>query len=137
MFRNLITIVSLLLLVGALGCEKKPQMQPQANMDQGVTDAPEAYGPTEASPLEPVAEPFPADPPAHEVQPEPRSEPQPIDVVPSEVRRTYHVMKRGDTLYSLAREYYGDAKRWREIARANNIQDPNDIPIGKRLVIPE
>lgn len=137
MFRNVITIVSLVLLVGAMGCQKKPQMQPEANVDQDITDAPEAYGPTEPSPLDPAVEPFPADPPADPRAQEPRPEPQPIDVVPPEVQKTYHVMKRGDTLYSLARQYYGDAKRWRDIAQANNIQDANNIPIGKRLVIPE
>lgn len=50
----------------------------------------------------------------------------------------YHVVAKKDTLYSLARQYYGDAKKWREIYEANRseIGDPNRIKVGQRLLIP-
>lgn len=50
----------------------------------------------------------------------------------------YHTVQKKDTLYSLARQYYGDAKRWRDIYEANRaeIGDPNRIKVGQRLVIP-
>lgn len=50
----------------------------------------------------------------------------------------YHTVARKETLYSLARMYYGDARKWKEIYQANQdtISDPNKIFVGQRLLIP-
>jgi len=50
----------------------------------------------------------------------------------------YHTVQKKDTLYSLARQYYNDQHRWKDIYEANRseIGDPNKIRIGQRLVIP-
>ncbi len=50
----------------------------------------------------------------------------------------YHTVIKKDTLYSLARTYYGNASRWKDIYEANaaTISDPNQIRIGDRLLIP-
>ncbi|MGB0715006.1 MAG: LysM peptidoglycan-binding domain-containing protein [Phycisphaerae bacterium] len=50
----------------------------------------------------------------------------------------YHTVSRKDTLYSLARMYYNDASRWKDIYQANQdaISDPNKIFVGQRLLIP-
>lgn len=50
----------------------------------------------------------------------------------------YHTVGKGDTLYALARHYYSDQRRWKEIYEANRgrISDPNRISVGQRLVIP-
>lgn len=49
-----------------------------------------------------------------------------------------HVIAKGDTLYGLARMYYNDVARWKDIYEANrpSITDPNRIRIGQKLVIP-
>ncbi len=49
-----------------------------------------------------------------------------------------HVVQKGDTLYKLARFYYGDQKYWRKIWDANkkNIPDPNKLNQGMELIIP-
>jgi nucleoid-associated protein YgaU len=50
--------------------------------------------------------------------------------------RTYTVQK-GDTLSSIARKFYGDQKRWKDIYSANkSLADPNKLAVGTRLVIP-
>jgi nucleoid-associated protein YgaU len=51
--------------------------------------------------------------------------------------QTYTVQK-GDTLYSLAKRYYGDGKLWTKIADANKdkIRDAQSVPIGTVLTIP-
>jgi nucleoid-associated protein YgaU len=51
--------------------------------------------------------------------------------------RTY-VIKSGDSLSKIAKEIYGDAKRWPEIFEANKdkIKDPNLIYPGQELRIP-
>lgn len=50
----------------------------------------------------------------------------------------YHTVTKGDTLYALARHYYSNQRRWKDIYEANRgrINDPNRIRIGQRLVIP-
>jgi len=56
----------------------------------------------------------------------------------STVGSRMHVVAKGDTLYSLARSYYNDQSRWKDIFNANRttVTDPNKIRIGQRLVIP-
>ena len=51
--------------------------------------------------------------------------------------RTY-VVKRGDTLYSIARRFYNDGTRWRDILEANRsrMRDERHIAVGTELVIP-
>ena len=47
-------------------------------------------------------------------------------------------MLAGETLSSIAREFYGDGNRWPEIYRANRqaIPDANRLSAGTRIVIP-
>jgi len=49
-----------------------------------------------------------------------------------------HTVAKGETLFALARQYYHDQARWKDIYAANrtDISDPNRIRVGQRLVIP-
>jgi len=49
-----------------------------------------------------------------------------------------HTVQKGDTLYKIARSYYNDQSRWKDIYAANRaeIGDPNQIRVGQRLAIP-
>ena len=49
---------------------------------------------------------------------------------------TYHTVVKGDTLWAIAKKYYGDGNRYSEIAKANNIANANIISIGQKLLIP-
>jgi nucleoid-associated protein YgaU len=49
----------------------------------------------------------------------------------------YYVVKRGDTLEKIAALEYHQASKWRLIAQANNLRDPNSIKPGQRLKIPK
>ena len=46
------------------------------------------------------------------------------------------VIKRGQTLASIAMHEYGDPRKWRPIAQANNIDDPMKIYPGTVLMVP-
>ena len=50
-----------------------------------------------------------------------------------------YVVRKGDTLYSLARRFYNDQSKWRLIYEANraSLRDPNHIQVGQVLTIPE
>ncbi len=49
-----------------------------------------------------------------------------------------HVVAKGDTLFGLARRYYNEQRRWKDIWEANQgaLSDPDLIYIGQELVIP-
>jgi nucleoid-associated protein YgaU len=49
-----------------------------------------------------------------------------------------HTVQKGETLYKIARSYYNDQSRWKDIYAANRaeIGDPNRIRVGQRLTIP-
>ena len=47
-----------------------------------------------------------------------------------------YTVKKGDTLYKIARDHYGDGKRWQQIASANPGVSPQSLKVGQSLVIP-
>ena len=103
----------------------EPIVQPTGDMatyDAGATVAPSTYTfsdqPMEATPTPSYVPSAPA--------------PVPTPAVASAV----HVVSKGDTLWRIAKQYYGSGKRWTDIARANNISDPNRIYVGMKLTIP-
>jgi nucleoid-associated protein YgaU len=49
---------------------------------------------------------------------------------------TTYIIKRGDTLSSIAFAMYRDPTQWRVIAAANHIEDPRRLVIGSGLSIP-
>ncbi len=48
-----------------------------------------------------------------------------------------YVVRRGDTLAQIAVRFYGDAKRYVDIAQANNVTNPALIRVGQTLRIPD
>ena len=52
--------------------------------------------------------------------------------------RTY-VVKKGDSLSKIAKEFYNDAKMWKKIFQANKdqIKNPDLIRPGQKLIIPD
>ena len=54
---------------------------------------------------------------------------------PSPTERYYTVVK-GDSLWAIAKKYYGSGHLYPKIAKANNIANPDIIYIGQTLLIP-
>lgn len=49
-----------------------------------------------------------------------------------------HLVQPKETLYGLAQRYYGNKNQWRRIylANRNRLTDPNNLPVGTKLIIP-
>jgi LysM repeat protein len=65
------------------------------------------------------------------------SEPEPMDEVaqPSPEANTY-VIRKGDTLWSIAKRKLGSGRRWKEIVDENPGLDPQRLVIGKVIRLP-
>lgn len=50
----------------------------------------------------------------------------------------YYQVKKGDTLWKIAENFYGDGELYKKIFEANTdiLKDPNKIQIGQKLRIP-
>jgi 5'-nucleotidase len=49
---------------------------------------------------------------------------------------TSYTVKRGDTLYSIARAHYGDGKQYKKILAANPGLSPTHMKVGQVLSLP-
>ena len=47
-----------------------------------------------------------------------------------------YTVKRGDTLYAIARARYGDGKQWRKIVDANPGLQPGALKVGQTIALP-
>lgn len=48
-----------------------------------------------------------------------------------------HTIAEGESLWTIAEQYYNDGFLWTEIMEANNITNPGDIEVGQELTIPD
>ena len=106
-----------------VGCGNKGSNVPS---NSGVTDV--------TSPPAPVFTPSPAP-----VAPQPVT----YDTMPptggvsgGSVSAGSYTVKKGDTLYSIARNRYGDGKQWQRIAAANPGLRPESLKVGQTITIP-
>ncbi len=132
--RMLTVVVSLAALAGLAGCDNNKteadsnQVPASSERISSVPPAPEAYvPPTSYTP------PAPAQEPIINVQPTPSPRTGTSAAAPG--ARTYTVEK-GDTLTSIARKVYGNPAKFKDIAAANGITDPNKIKAGQVLTLP-
>jgi 5'-nucleotidase / UDP-sugar diphosphatase len=134
----------------AAGCEADPKPAPQASAPSvlDVSAPPAGYQPSvsvyAAAPT-PVAYAGPAYlPPAQAPAYVPPSGAVVVESPPADAPRPHKVwadkstytVKAGDTLYHIAKERYGDGKKWRMIAAANPDVTPTALRVGQRLVMP-
>lgn len=47
-----------------------------------------------------------------------------------------YIVKPGDNLSKISKQFYGDASKFMTIAKANDLEDPDKIKVGQELLIP-
>jgi TP901 family phage tail tape measure protein len=73
--------------------------------------------------------------PAKPSTPAPTTKPKPATPAPAPANR-YHTVKKGDTLWDIAKAFYGSGTEWKKIYEANANPDPRKLQIGRKLLIP-
>ena len=147
------SVVAMVVLVGACGStptaapviERSPNARPSvkapaatspappasvAASKPSATTSPAAATVNPAAPVVAVAKPEKLPPPVAEKLPGPSEEPTTKPYREGDWRPEYHLVKKGDTLYSIALDYGQD---YRELAAWNNLEDPGLIKIDQRL----
>jgi len=136
---------ALLILAGCENKKNQPQAraeQPQPSLEQMDKASAKAKTPSwdTSAPVTPSPRPTAAvsKPPTPPAQPTPslKTADEPLEPV-SAAGRTYTVQK-GDTLYKIAKKFYGDGSKWKKIweANRNRVPNPNRLKEGTRLTIP-
>ena len=124
-------ILVAVLALAVMGCEQQRKEDELPQIDPAELEA-------SAPPLEPMpARTVGSGTPAVEVE-TPGTTPPATTARPATGTAQTYTMKQGDTLYSLARRFYGDGKLWTRIADANKdtVRDITAIPVGTVLTIP-
>ena len=57
------------------------------------------------------------------------------DIEVRQGQQTY-IVRPGDTLSKISKDFYGDANKYAQIAKANHIDNPDQIKVGQQLLIP-
>lgn len=50
-------------------------------------------------------------------------------------RGKYYIVQKGDTLWNIAKRFYGVGAEYYRIVRKNHLQDPNHIEVGQKLYL--
>jgi 5'-nucleotidase len=144
--RVLVPLTALLVAVGAGCANQKKNTAVAAN--PSVTDInPQQAGPSRemafqpAYPTGPSGTGYPAAgtfepvPPGPAVTQTPAVTTTPTAPTAASNGNSYTVQK-GDTLYGIARQRYGDGKQWQKIASANPGVSPSSLKVGQTILIP-
>jgi nucleoid-associated protein YgaU len=115
-----IPAIAVCLLIAA-GCQ---QQQPKPTTDSAALEA--APAPTPVS--------YAAPAPVQTVTPDPALSAA-APAANSAAGNTYTI-KKGDTLWRIATEHYGDGKKWHQIADANPGLNPTALRVGQTITLP-
>ncbi|NJR71277.1 MAG: LysM peptidoglycan-binding domain-containing protein, partial [Synechococcales cyanobacterium CRU_2_2] len=91
---------------------------PAATPSISFATLPKPTAPTKPAPAKPV--PTPPKPTASSPETKP-----PASVTPPKIQAKTYTVQAGDSLIRIAQKTLGNGDRWREIAKLNNITDPN------------
>ena len=135
MRRNAIHLAVVSLTLMLCGCSLFRKKESVVQMEPALGSLADYTPPIQESSY-PVPDPYPVFRSAEVIADAPTS--ADISLMAGALSSRYHTVSKGDTLYALARRYYNDQRRWKEIYQANRsgLSDPDRIRIGQRLMIP-
>lgn len=70
------------------------------------------------------------------ITPTPTQVPQQTVLSGPKINGMSYIIKLGDNLWDISMRAYGNGYKWVDLAKANNISNPNIINVGNKLIIP-
>ena len=134
--RSGLAVLALLVCVSLVGCSQNKSnkeattLPPPPPLESEPLPSMLSMPATEIEPEPAPVAPAPVEP---QVQWEPAPEPEPVRPV---TNSEAYVVQKGDTLYSIARRFYGSGNNWKTIAELNGISDPRKLRVGQELILP-
>ncbi len=131
--------LSMVIVGASMGCQKaQPTGEPlqSADADYGTLE-PDLYV-TDSGDIQPYQAPTLYREPAHADTGYASFSATPDSLPLTASVSSTHTVAQGDTLYGLARRYYGDASRWKDIYDANRhvLRSADVLLVGQELDIP-
>ncbi len=124
---------AILLVVGVLLSDHLAQTARGEAADMSTIDDPTNAPPGEGIIFVPLTKGLPViDEPSLTISP-PEA---PLPLTTPEDHAPMHIVKAGETLSSIARAHYGDARLASALAASNPLPDPDNLAVGLRLLIP-
>ena len=105
-------------------CIPNPNAKPQI-IPAAATTKPVKPQPVEIMKPRPIVKPPPID----------LSKPRPVEISRPPKSR-YFIIKKRDTMWSIATETLGDGERYKDILKANPGLDPKKLRVGQKIIIP-
>ena len=132
--------VAAILMTLGIGCASSPAPSPAAEPDALDVSAPSKSAEPAITRTPPVYTPPPAPvfaptPPAAEAEATPAKATPLTPAAPSKSDSTYTVQK-GDTLFRIAKDRYGDGTMWQKIVSANPGVSASHLKVGQKLKMP-
>ena len=70
-------------------------------------------------------------------QPQTEKQTEPVEMVKeADAAQTTYIVKKGDTIMSICKKYYGNTEKLNEIIAVNNIEDADKLYIGQEIKLP-
>lgn len=126
-----VALLAVLLISFAAGC---------SNKDKKTTAAPGNTSLTEIPPPPPQHQPLVQPQPVSNVQPVGDFQPAPTTVTPAgndaPVAGKTYIVKKGDTLWSIAQKTYGNGNQYKKIVAANPSIKGDKVGVGQKITLP-
>lgn len=74
--------------------------------------------------------------PVYDAQPVSYASAAPASATPAVAASRTYTVKKGDTLFSIAKANYGTGREWQKIVAANPGLDPQKLKVGQTITIP-
>ena len=126
-----LTWFAAVVVVLATGCQKKAS---DAQANESVMDVGAGGGYAQAQ--QPAHQTTPAAQQPIVYDPVPAQQAQTVDTTTTAMAGGSYTVKKGDTLYGIARQRYGDGKQWTRIAEANPGLRPETLKVGQTIAVP-
>lgn len=124
-----LTMLAVSVTAVAIGCENSQQT------DESLRVPPPTYAADEPEPID-ASDGQTGDDQAQPLPEAPAAGPEPIDAQSDSGTTSTYTIRKGDTLWSLAEQFYGDGQRWVDIRRANPGLEPTNMAVGQEITLP-